>query len=99
MVKVDDVFIIDLQGPDGNAFALLGISRSWAKQVGLNPIPDLTVRKVRTEDGDVEVVPIETYQQLLDNFDATWAHRIRYRMLNDPRKDLLHEDDEDEDDE
>ena len=25
---------IDLKGPDGNAYALLGLARSWAKQLG-----------------------------------------------------------------
>ena len=27
---------IDLTGPDGNAFAVLGNARHWAKQLGLN---------------------------------------------------------------
>ena len=28
---------IDLLGPDGNAFVLIGKARAWAKQLGLDP--------------------------------------------------------------
>jgi hypothetical protein len=28
--------VIDLTGPDGNAFALMGMSKQWAQQLGLN---------------------------------------------------------------
>lgn len=31
--------IIDLTGPDGNAFALMGYARSFAKRLGLDPNP------------------------------------------------------------
>ena len=31
--------IIDLDGPDGNAFALLGIAKGWAEQLGLEYKP------------------------------------------------------------
>jgi len=31
--------VIDLTGPDGNAFVLLGIARSYAKQLRLDPKP------------------------------------------------------------
>jgi hypothetical protein len=27
---------IDLTGPDGNAWVLLGLARSWSKQIGLD---------------------------------------------------------------
>lgn len=27
---------IDLSGPQGNTFALLGLAKNWAKQLGLN---------------------------------------------------------------
>lgn len=29
--------VIDLSGPDGNAFALLGQARAWGKQLGWSP--------------------------------------------------------------
>jgi hypothetical protein len=28
---------IDLTGPEGNAFVLIGYARRWSKQLGLNP--------------------------------------------------------------
>ena len=28
---------IDLTGPEGNAFVLIGYARKWSKQLGLNP--------------------------------------------------------------
>jgi hypothetical protein len=28
--------VIDLDGPDGNAFVLLGMAKGWAKQIGFN---------------------------------------------------------------
>jgi hypothetical protein len=31
--------IIDLTGPDGNAFVLLGIARDFAKLIGIDPKP------------------------------------------------------------
>ena len=30
---------IDLTGPEGNAFVLIGHARKWAKQLGLDPSP------------------------------------------------------------
>ena len=29
--------VIDLDGPDGNAFFLLGQARKWSKELGFNP--------------------------------------------------------------
>lgn len=31
--------VIDLNGPDGNAYVLLGMAKGWAKQLGLEWIP------------------------------------------------------------
>lgn len=80
---------IDLAGPDGNAFALMGLSRSWAEQVGMKPIPDLTVRRETTPEGDVLTIPATSYNDLLDNFDRVWKDRISYRFINDPREKRL----------
>jgi hypothetical protein len=41
---------IDLTGPEGNAFVLIGYARKWSKQLGLNPDE---VEKEMT-DGDYE---------------------------------------------
>jgi hypothetical protein len=29
--------VIDLQGPEGNAFVLIGMAAKWSKQLGLDP--------------------------------------------------------------
>lgn len=31
---IDALPIVDVTGPDGNAFVLLGIAKNWAKQLG-----------------------------------------------------------------
>jgi hypothetical protein len=41
---------VDLTGPEGNAFVLIGYARKWSKQLGLNPDE---VEKEMT-DGDYE---------------------------------------------
>ena len=33
----DSVLEIDLTGPEGNAFVLIGHAKRWAKQLGLDP--------------------------------------------------------------
>lgn len=35
-IKESGPIIIDLTGPDGNAFVLLGMAQQWAKQLGLD---------------------------------------------------------------
>ena len=53
--------IIDLTGPDGNAFALMGYARQFAKQLGLDS------NKIITEmtSGD--------YENLLEVFDKNFG--------------------------
>lgn len=41
---------VDLTGPEGNAFVLIGYARKWSKQLGLNPDE---IEKEMT-DGDYE---------------------------------------------
>ena len=48
---------IDLNGPSGNAFALLGLAKMWAKQLDLN---FEEIREEMTSGG---------YEDLLDAFD------------------------------
>lgn len=48
---------IDISGPAGNAFALLGAAESYAKQLGLDPAPIL--EDMRSSD----------YQHLIEVFD------------------------------
>jgi len=53
--------IINLNGPDGNAFALLGMAKTWSKQLGLD-YSDISKRMM---SGD--------YEQLVDVFEETFS--------------------------
>lgn len=46
---------IDLTGPDGNAFALLGLARNWAKQLDLDSEKILNEMKSGDYDNLVNV--------------------------------------------
>tara|TARA_Y100001963_G_C6521912_1_gene327005 strand:+ start:126 stop:341 length:216 start_codon:yes stop_codon:yes gene_type:complete len=62
--KVDRKPIIDLNGPDGNAFYLLGMARKLSKQIGLdwNEVND-----VMTEG---------TYEELITAFDIYFGDYV-----------------------
>jgi hypothetical protein len=49
---------IDLDGPEGNAFVLLGYARNYAKQLGLDA--DLIIQEMQLGD----------YEDLLRTFDS-----------------------------
>lgn len=49
--------IIDLTGPDGNAFVLIGYANNFAKQLGLDPKP--IIEEMKSSD----------YENLLQVFD------------------------------
>lgn len=49
--------VIDLTGPDGNAFVLLGYARNYAKQLGLDA--DMICNEMRESD----------YENLISVFD------------------------------
>lgn len=52
--------IIDLTGPDGNAFALMGIARNWWKQMGYeSETIELMLAEMMQSD----------YEQLIETFD------------------------------
>jgi len=55
--------IIDLTGPDGNAFALLGFAKNFSKQLGLN------FNKIMNEmtSGDYENL-IQTFDKYFGSF-------------------------------
>lgn len=61
----------DLKGPEGNAFALAGVAQTWAKQLE-EPTPNI-------------LSGAESYEQVLDRFDALFKGRIDYHFLHDPR--------------
>lgn len=48
---------IDLNGPEGNAFVLMGKAKTWAKQMGLDA--DAIITDMQSDD----------YEHLLDVFD------------------------------
>lgn len=48
---------IDLTGPDGNAYYLLGTAQSWAKQMGLDV--DKVIAEMKSSD----------YENLIEVFD------------------------------
>lgn len=56
-VKKTSALIIDLTGPDGNAFVLMGYANNFAKQLGLDPKP--IIEEMKSSD----------YENLLQVFD------------------------------
>ena len=52
--------VIDLTGPDGNAFVLLGKAKGFAKQLGMNGVEaEALINEMMTGD----------YEHLLETFD------------------------------
>ena len=49
--------VIDLTGPQGNAFYLLGLAKSWAKQLDLDA------------DGIIDEMKKSDYENLIQTFD------------------------------
>jgi hypothetical protein len=56
--------IIDLTGPDGNAFALMGYAQSFAKQLGIPSAPIINEMMA----GD--------YEYLLEVFESYFGHVV-----------------------
>ena len=52
--------VIDLTGPDGNAFVLLGKAKGFAKQLGMNGVEAEALINEMMEDD---------YEHLLETFD------------------------------
>jgi hypothetical protein len=78
--------VINLRAPEGNAYALMGIARGWAKQLGMDPAPILTDMR----SGD--------YNHLLTAMEEAFPY-VGLEFIHDPRNpDLDPEDDEEEDD-
>ena len=53
--------VIDLTGPDGNAFALMGYAKRLAKQIGIEPQP--IIEEMMSGD----------YENLLEVFDRNFG--------------------------
>jgi hypothetical protein len=69
---------IDLEGPEGNAFMLAAIAKRWNKQLGSNVGLDL--------------FSCDSYEQVLNTFDAMFGGLIAYEFINDPRDPETRED-------
>ena len=62
--KSQKEYIIDLTGPDGNAFALMGHAKNLAKQLGMNG--DTIIKEMTKGD----------YQHLVNTFDSHFGHLV-----------------------
>ena len=60
----DRTLVIDLDGPDGNAYVLLATARSFARQLGLDE--KLISEEMRAGD----------YENLLEVFDDYFGHFV-----------------------
>jgi len=59
-----DEIVIDITGPDGNAFALMGYARQLCRKLGLDSGPIITDMM----SGD--------YENLLEVFDRNFGHFV-----------------------
>ena len=62
--KISKRLVIDLTGPDGNAFVLLGIASNLGKQIGLSK-EEIEEIKGRMTSGD--------YENLIEEFDKAFG--------------------------
>jgi hypothetical protein len=62
--KTSKRLVIDLTGPDGNAFMLLGIASNLGKQIGLSK-EEIEEIKGRMTSGD--------YENLIEEFDKAFG--------------------------
>lgn len=71
--------VIDLSSQDGNAYVLLGLASSWARQLER----DIGWNRKAIMD---ELIEADDYNQLLDVFEKHF--RAFSRFENDPREQL-----------
>ena len=64
---------IDLAGPDGNVYCLIGFGNAWCRQLDLDPEKFMA----RMTEGD--------YNHALDVFEEYFGHVVA--LINDPRED------------
>lgn len=60
----NEPMVIDLTGPDGNAYVLLGVAQRLAKLTGLDP------------DTVTEEMKAGNYDQLVEKFDEYFGHIV-----------------------
>lgn len=59
--------VIDLTGPDGNAFALMGHAMNFGKQMGLSKL---------AIDGIIAEMKLADYEHLVETFDKYFGDYI-----------------------
>jgi len=64
--KLGEKVVVDLDGPEGNAFVLLGYASNWAKQLGLD---NEEIQK-DAMSGD--------YEHLLEVLDKHFGHLVDF---------------------
>jgi len=64
---------IDLNSPDGNAFALAGIALRWQK--------DLSMKKQKSIIKDAK-----SYEDVVSNFIELFKDKVSFKFLNSPQK-------------
>jgi len=62
--KQHSPLVIDLTGPEGNAFVLMGYAQRFAKQMGIDHKPIL--EEMKSSD----------YEHLLEVFDGYFGHHV-----------------------
>ncbi len=64
MIKKKEEVVIDLTGPEGNAFVLMGYAKKFAEQLG--------------KDGDLVVLEMMSgdYENLVQVFDLHFGHHV-----------------------
>lgn len=71
--------VIDLSGPEGNAFAVMGLARNWGKQ-----LKDIN-KSFNPDKIYAEFKKCKSYEDILDTFDAMFKDVVDYEFINDPR--------------
>ena len=65
--KTRSKLTIDIDGPDGDAFALLGYASTFGKQLGFDNVKQAKIR---------DEMMSSDYQNLLKVFDANFGHVV-----------------------
>ena len=65
--KQPSEIILDLTGPDGNAFALMGHAMNFGKQLGFSKL---------AIDGIIEEMQLSDYEHLVQTFDKYFGDYI-----------------------
>lgn len=60
--KTNKTPVIDLNGPDGNAFALMGYAKKWGKDLGYSPSDiELMISDMMSSDYEHLIKVFESY--------------------------------------